>query len=78
MADKCQRSQKSGVDLEQTVNRLFKNRLEQTTAEHQATAKTHPVYRPTKRLRRDADSLLRETAYVLHLVRTVREQIVSV
>jgi hypothetical protein len=61
------------------VNRPFKNRLEQTTTDiHQATAKTHPVYRPTKRLRQDADALLREMGYVLHLVRTVRKQIVSV
>jgi hypothetical protein len=59
------------------VNRLFNNRFEQPNEIRQATAKTHPVYRPTKRLRQDADSLVREMAYVLHLVRTVRKQIVS-
>jgi hypothetical protein len=62
----------SGTDMNRLINdRLIKNRLKQPAVE------THPLYRPTKRLRQDADALLREMAYVLHLVRKVKEQVVS-
>jgi hypothetical protein len=37
----------------------------------------NPYYRPTKQLRADAETALREMAYVLHLTRRVKESILD-
>jgi hypothetical protein len=38
---------------------------------------TNPLLRPAKKLRRQADDMLREIAFVLELTRQVRDEIVA-
>lgn len=44
---------------------------------HPETPATNPYYRPTKQLRADAETALREMAYVLHLTRRVKASILE-
>ena len=50
------------------------NRINQRTPQRLCTSppSAHPVLRPTQRLRDDADSILRDVAYVLHLTGRVK------
>jgi len=55
------------------MNRIFpRNARPEPTAEP-----ANPYYRPTRRLREDADVMLRDIAFVLSMTRRVKESILE-
>ena len=56
------------------MNRIFPRQPHMRTL---TLKTTHPCLRPTQRAKRDVETMLRDIAYVLHLTRRVKAEIVE-